>query len=327
MALINLLRSPKVFLTLAFLVVLILIPFLFPITGILNILVFTFWGAFFAGSWHILGRYAGQISLAHSAFFTIGGYASTLLLLNYGLTPFLGMLVGGAIAAVLGVAIGLPSFRLRGLYFLLATLGFAEIMRVVLLRWKDVTGGPLGVRVPMGETSFYLFRFESVVPYYYIALVLMGVLMFCMYWMERSKLGFYLQAVRDDQEAAESLGIPVFKYKLIACAISCFFAALAGTFYIQYVCYMDPRDINIMRSIYPIIYSYIGGVSFLGPVIGSFVLTPLEQYLNIILGPTAPVIRHITFGIIMIVVLLFSPEGLEGKLASVWKRLVPKLRS
>ena len=306
---------------------LILIPILFPAPGTLSIFVFTFWGVLFAGSWHILGRYAGQISLAHAAFFTIGGYTSTLLLIAYGLTPFLGMLIGGAIAAVMGVAIGFPSFRLRGLYFLLITLGFAEITKVVLLRGGDVTGGPMGVHVPIGAPSLYLFRFDSVVPYYYIGLVLMCVLMVCMFWIERSKLGFYLKALRDDQDAAESLGVPVFRCKIVAAAISCFFAAIAGTFYIQFVGYMDPADINVLRSCYAIIYSYVGGTSFLGPVIGSFVLTPLEQYLGILFGRTAPVLRQIVLGLIMIIVLLFSPEGLESKLAVVWKRLFPKHRS
>lgn len=318
-------RSPNVYLPVLFLLILAAIPILAPDPVILRIFYFTFWYAFFAGSWHILGRYAGQLSIGHAAFFGIGAYVTTLLLEYFGITPWAGMFLGAALAAGVAILIGFPCFRLRGLYYALITLAFGEVVRIILLTWKGVTHGPLGIFIPhIGDSLFY-FQFTSKVPYYYSMLALMLVLIFVLIRIERSKLGFYLAAIREDEDAATSLGVNAFKYKLIAAGISAFFAALAGFFYINYLFYIDPYDVNIMRSIDPVIISFVGGSSAFGPIIGSFILTPIAEVLTIMLGGKMPILRHIAYGSILIVVLLTIPEGLSTPILRAYNSLVRKL--
>jgi len=299
-----------------FCVVLFTIPLWVVNPLILNILIYTFLFAFYVGSWNIIGKYAGQISVGHAAYFGLGAYISVWLSIYYGISPWFGMFVGGVTAAFLAFLIGLVSFRLAGLFYIFATLGFAEVVRIAFLHpLKGLSGGEEGIPFSLGRTSLYHFQFVERWPYYFIALVMMLIVILILQKIENSKLGYYLLAIREDQEAAESIGIDIFKYKLIAASMSGFLSALAGTFYVHFLGYIGVTDVfGIMVSIQPIIISWIGGAGAFGPVVGSFILTPTIMYLVLMLGGAARGLHTFIYAVILIVIVMFLPEGITGPL-------------
>jgi len=191
-------------------------------------------------AWNILGGYAGQVSLGHAAFYGIGAYTSTQLLLVFGLSPWLGMLAGGGVAVLFALAIGWPCFRLKGHYFAMATIAIAEILQIVVTNW-DWLGGAVGLSLPLAEAGWSGFVFnKSKVPYYYIVLALLLLTIGASWLIERSFLGYYFRAIKDEPDAARSIGIDLKRYKLIAIAASSFLTALGGTFYAQKELFIDP---------------------------------------------------------------------------------------
>jgi len=305
------------------------IPILTQNVIILNILIFTMFYAFYACSWSIIGRYAGQISLGHAAYFGLGAYIPTILFLNYGLSPWFGMWIGGACAATCAVFLGFPCFRVHGVFYLLVTYAFAEIMRISFIVFRDVTGGSQGIFVPLlGDSPLY-FQFNSKIPYYYIILLMLLTLFFIVKKLENSKFGYYLKALRNDEIAAKCVGIDVFKYKLIAAATSAFFTSFAGAFYIQLIRFIDPFDaMGIKRSIEPIIISLFGGSTISHQILGSFLLTPIVEYLTIVFGGTMfmSAIQGLIYGLVLIIVVIVAPDGIGGWLFRHFGRLLEKLK-
>ena len=177
----------------------------------LHVLVGVLFSAYLASAWNIVCGYTGQLSLGHAALCGIGGYVSTLLFINLGLSPWIGMLIGAVCATTVGVLVGYPCFRLRGPYFALTTIAFAEILRIWVENTEEFLGvelrGAQGIMVPLKGQNAWLFQFTSKVPYYYIAIIMLLIVMTVTFWMERSRMGFYLKAIRADQDGAEALGI------------------------------------------------------------------------------------------------------------------------
>ncbi|HVC64083.1 MAG TPA: branched-chain amino acid ABC transporter permease, partial [Candidatus Dormibacteraeota bacterium] len=212
------------------LALLVAVPPLLPkyaLEVLISILFFGYLGA----CWNILGGYGGQFSFGHAAFFGIGAYTSTLLFLQLGLTPWLGMVAGGALAASFGLFAGYLSFRygLRGPYFSLVTLAFAEMLRVVAVNWKAM-GSSLGLVVPNRGSAPLQFLFAEKLPYYYVILAMvLGALLICRA-IERSRMGYALAAIRENEDAAEASGVNALATKLSAMAVSSFLTALGGTF-------------------------------------------------------------------------------------------------
>lgn len=302
-----------------------IIPLLIRNTTILHIIIYMFFFAYFAMAWAILGAFLGQLSLGHAAFFGIGAYTSTLLFINFGVSPWLGMLVGGAFAGVVGILIGIPTFRLRGAFYALATLALAETMRYVVTA-IEITGGSGGLGVPWEGVSILDFAFISKVSYYYIMGALLLVIMLSVHKIRNSKVGFRFRAIRGDEEAASSVGINVFKYKLIGAGISAFFTGMLGTFYVQYTRFIDPHSgFGLWRSMDPIIYAVLGGPGVLGPIVGSFILTPISESLIVLLGGEYGYIKMMIYGAILIGVLLFRPQGIVGLLRRGWRRISQRL--
>jgi branched-chain amino acid transport system permease protein len=275
------------------------------------ILVFL-WGAF-AGSWNIISGYAGMVSLGHNAFFGIGAYTSTLLLLNFGLTPWLGMLVGGLLASCVGLLLGIVCFRLRSHYFALATLAFGQVTYIIAMNWRSLTNGAEGLAMPI-EPNFLNMAFTSKLSYLYIALSLLLVVIAISYAIEHSKLGYDLTAFRENEDAARALGVKTGKVRLIAMAISSFLAAVIGTIYAQYLVFIDPSSvIKIQISIQVALFAIVGGLGTgLGPAIGAMIFIPITIYLRATLGTSLPGLHQIIYGIILIVVLLYLPKGIYG---------------
>jgi branched-chain amino acid transport system permease protein len=282
----------------------------------LHVLVGILFFAYMASAWNIVCGYTGQLSLGHSALCGIGGYISTLLFINLGLTPWVGMLVGGVCAMVVGVLIGYPCFRLRGPYFALTTIAFAEILRIWTENTEEILGielrGAQGISVPLRGHRPWLFQFGDKVHYYYIIIGMLLLVLAITYWMERSRVGFYLKAIRGDQDAAEALGINSTRHLLTAMALSSFLTALGGSFYAQYFRYINPeRNMGLDLSIEFALMGIVGGQgTVLGPVLGAFLLTPAGEISRATLGGKFPGLHLMIYGLVLVVAVLFLPKGL-----------------
>jgi branched-chain amino acid transport system permease protein len=280
----------------------------------LEILISVLFWAYLGIAWNLLGGYAGQFSFGHAAFFGIGAYTSTLLLLRVGVTPWVGMVAGGALAAAFGLFEGYLSFRygLKGPYFSLVTLAFAEMLRVVAVNTKAV-GSSLGLVIPTTQSAPQLLIFAGKLPYYYLILA-MGTLALALTWkIGRSRLGFSLAAVRENEDAAETAGVDALATKLRAMALSSFLTALGGTFYAQYFAYIDPTiTFGPSVSIGALLPAIVGGAgTALGPVLGSFVLTPLSELTRFALRGRAGA-DVMLYGAVLVLVISFLPPGIWG---------------
>jgi branched-chain amino acid transport system permease protein len=277
----------------------------------LNVLVLILFYAAASSAWNLVGGYAGQLSLGHAAFFGIGAYTSTLLYLNFGISPWLGLLAGGGLAVIFSIGISYPCFRLQGPFFCLATIAFAEVMRILATHFRDITQGGMGLTIPFraGAANF-LFRDKA--AYAFIAFVFLLIMIGISILLERSRAGFYLAALRDDEDAAEATGIHTSRYKLWVMMISAFFSAVAGTFYAQYLTFIDPDTVfSLGFSIQLAMLSIIGGMgTVLGPILGSFILTPLDAFLRGWLGGLFAGLGFLVYGLILIFVVIYLPDGL-----------------
>ena len=276
---------------------------------LINVLFFAYLGL----AWNLLGGYAGQFSFGHAAFFGIGAYTSTLLLLRTGLSPWLGMLAGGLLATGFGLFEGYLSFRygLRGPYFSLVTLAFAEMLRVVTVNLR-VVGASLGLVVP-SQANALLFVFADKLPYYYVIFTMTGAALAITHLVARSRLGYCLVAVRENEDAAEAAGVDARGAKLRAMAISAFLTALGGTFYAQYFAYIDPTiTFGPGISIGGLLPAIVGGAGTVaGPVLGSFVHSPISEITRAALRGRAGA-DIMLYGLVLILVISFLPQGLMG---------------
>jgi len=284
--------------------------------------------AYLACSWNLMCGYVGQISFGHSVFCGIGGYVSVLLLTNVGLSPWIGMLVGGVAAAILAVIIGYPTMRLRGPYFALTTIAVAEVIRIWVENTDSAFGiqikGAEGLSVPLLGTNWSMFQFDSQIPYYYIMLGLLIIVVLMTWMMERSRLGACLKAIRGDRDAAESLGINPARYTLIAFAASAFMTAMAGSFYAQFIRFINPeRNMGIELSIDMALMSIIGGQGTVaGPVIGALFLAPVSELTRVYLGSSLPGLHLVIYGLVLIVAVLYLPKGLLHPLRKLLHRMI-----
>jgi len=317
-------------LTAAILVLLFLLPVIIQSSTMILILTLIIWAAYLTSCWNFVGGFAGVLPLGHSAFVGIGAYTSTVLFQTYGLSPWGGMVAGGLLAALVGVIIGIPTLKMRGAYFALATIAVGEGLRVLVENVKQVgpfkINGPSGLLIELSESSFTNFQFVSKGPYYYIILVMLLLVLLLTYLMMNSKIGYYLAAGGEEPEAAEALGIKVSRYKLIAMAISCFLTALGGTFYAQMMLYFYPKSIFGLDLSYEIAFiALIGGRgSILGPVLGAMLLKPVSEITRIYLGDILPGMHLIIFGLVLIVVMRYQPKGLIVPARRLFNRLVGK---
>jgi len=297
----------------------------------LQILILLFFYAYLTSAWNLVGGFAGILPLGHSVFVGVGAYVSTILFLQYEISPWIGMLAGGVIAAIIGVIIGKPTFRMRGAYFALCTIAFAEGIRVMVENIDAIgpfkINGPRGMLIPLKSSSFWLYQFMRKEPYYYIILVMLVLVLALTWFISRSKMGYYLAAGGEEPEAAEALGVNVANYKLLAMAMSCFLTALAGTFYAQMMLYFYPKGLMGLDLSFEIAFiALIGGRGTIaGPLIGALALRPLNEFTRIYLGSQLPGLHLVIFGLILILVMLFQPKGLTLPLSRLYERFANKL--
>lgn len=306
---------PRVLLGILAAAVLVTLPFVVPSTW-QNLLITTFYFAFLGQAWNILGGYAGQISLGHAAFFAIGAYTSVVLHTSLGLTPWLGMFVGAALAAALSQVIGFLGFRfgLRGFYFILLTLAFAEILRLVALH-LSILGGYTGLFINFTPNPWQ-FQFKGKIAYYFLALAFLLAASLVAWAVERSKMGAYLVAIREDEDAAEALGVDTFRYRMRAYALSAALTALGGTFYAYYQFYLQPNTVlNVNHSVDIMIRPIVGGSgTILGPVLGSLLLELLGEFSRTYFAAGTAGLTVTIYGLLLIVVVLFLPRGVYPSL-------------
>src|ERR1700722_15256780 len=234
--------------------------------------------AYLSLCWNILGGFTGQLSFGHALFMGVGAYTSTLLLLRYGISPWIGMIAGGILSALLGLFIGYLSFRYRikGTFFALVTLAFTEVARIVALNTEAV-GGAMGLYIPIQSNDLWQIKFVDKSHYYYVMLGFLVLVMAVTAWIEHSAIGHRLIAIRENEDAAQALGINLMRYKLFATALSAFLAALGGTLYAHYVTFIDPNTLlNMNMALEITIYAIVGGIGTLfGPLLGAAFLVPV----------------------------------------------------
>jgi branched-chain amino acid transport system permease protein len=299
----------------------ILFPVVVTTPTLQNFAILAFMIAQLGVAWNILGGYAGQVSLGHAAFYGIGAYTSATLVMKFGISPWLGMFVGGGLAVLFALAIGWPCFRLKGHYFAMATIAVAEITQIIVTN-SSYLGGAVGLSLPMQNPGWASFVFNaSKLPYYYIAAGLLAVTLLASWAIDRSYLGYYFRAIKDEPDAARSLGVNLRRYKLIAIAVSSFFTALGGTLYAQKELFIDPGSVLATSlSVKIALVAILGGVGTLsGPVIGAVLLTAIEEGSRMIFGGTGQGTDLIIYSLLIIGIAVFSPEGIVG-LVRKWQR-------
>jgi len=296
-------------------------------------------------SWNVIGGYAGQYSVGHAAYYGLGAYGA-FILLNKQIPPWFGVWVAVAISVVVALIIGSITFRLRGPYFVLASIAVAEIIRLGALSWKDLTNGAEGILVsdlpPLKLGAHVITDWNSKVPYYYMGLAMALLCILVNVAVKYSKLGYYLQAIREDQDAAHSLGIPLARTKNAGLVISAALTALAGSYAAFYIGFIEPQSaFGLDVSVQLVLICIIGGIgTVLGPMVGAVVLVLLSEALraNLIaqglfklgLDETSPTglflkenLAHahvLIYGILVVVVILFMPDGLVGFAAARLRR-------
>jgi branched-chain amino acid transport system permease protein len=274
-----------------------------------------------ASAWNILGGYAGQISVGHAMFFGAGAYLPLLVYQQWHLPPLIGVPLGIAASLVLAVVVGAPTFRLQGHYFSMATIAVAELIRIVV-SYSDLLGAAIGLQGPAMSEHWWDLTFRSAVPYYYIFLGVLVLLLLVTWHMQVSRLGYYLRAIRAGERAARSLGVPVRRYKLYALMLSATFTSLAGSLYALKTGFIDPDSgLGILVSVQLIITAALGGAgTLLGPLLGAVILVPLQTATNTWFGGSGSGLTYIIYGAIIVLIARFEPGGL----LELWHRLAPR---
>jgi len=295
-------------------VVLALIPLWVQSPYALHIFILLFIAIALGESWNVIGGFAGQYSVGHAAWYGLGAYGAFILLQRKAIAPWFGVWVAVAAAVIIAVVVGWITFRLRGPYFVLASIAVAEIIRLAALNWKELTNGAEGILAadapPLRLGGTVITDWNSKTPFFYMGL---AMALFCIavnFLVKRSKLGYYLQAIREDQDAAHSLGIPLTLSKNTALAISAACTALAGSFAAFYVGFIEPQGVfGIEVSIQMVLTCIIGGIGTVaGPVIGAVVVVLLSEALRASLSSA----HLLVYGVLVIIVILTMPDGFVG---------------
>jgi branched-chain amino acid transport system permease protein len=290
----------------------------FAVDIFIRILLFSFIGV----AWNLMGGYAKQLSLGHAAYFGLGAYTSTIMQIDFNISPWIGMIAGGIVAMLASLPIGWLCFRLRGPYFTIATIATAQALMLVFLKFRDFAWGAEGTTIPNLGSSPLMMQFETKASYYYVVFGLLVVGLLITYAIEKSWMGYYLVAIGEDEDAAEAIGVNAPRIKRDIYMISAFLTALAGTFYTQYIYFIDPATaFSFSISIEAALVSIVGGIGTLwGPVIGTVLLETTSALLQSWLGSSTGGIQLTVYALILMAVILWRPTGLMGMLNEVLQR-------
>ena len=291
----------------------------------LNIIAFTYLMGGLAAAWNIIGGFAGQFSLGHGVFFGIGAYLTAKLYIGYDLSPWITMVPAAIFAALVAMLISWPTFRLRGPFFAIATLAFNEVAFVIANHFDSVTGGPRGILIPF-KAGFANMIFKERWQYAVLMFVFVALVIGSTVVLRRSRLGYYLLAVREDEDAARAAGINVLGVKLRGMALSAFLTSLGGTLFAMYLRFIDPPTLFTMTDVGVkfALLTLIGGIgTIFGPLLGAALVIPFENFLRAELANALPGINLVILGLLMVLAALFMKKGIVG----AWNDLLHKLRN
>jgi branched-chain amino acid transport system permease protein len=298
-----------------FLIILGIIFLIFPLvirsSYYQHLVIIIFMWVVIGSSWNLLAGYTGQVSFGHAIFFGVGAYTAGIFATKLGISAWWGMVFGGFFSMLVGLFVGWVCFRLRGPYFALATLAGGEIIRLIATNWESLTDGMVGILI--------IQTFKSKLPYYYIAFVLALACIYTIRLIMESKWGYYFVSIREDEDAASSLGINTTLYKNISLLVSSFFTGMAGAFYMNYMAFIDPEVVFSLHyvSIMAILVGIVGGVATIwGPAVGAFVMVGLQETFRSSFFGLAPKwisqAHALVFGLLVIFVIMFLANGIVG---------------
>ncbi|MEW6637430.1 MAG: branched-chain amino acid ABC transporter permease [Actinomycetota bacterium] len=309
--------------------VLVLIPVPLFLSGfLLEVAIQTLLFGLLGVAWNLMGGFAGQFSFGHAAFFGIGAYATAVVVTDYGLSPWIGMLLGAALAAAFGVLVGFLSFRygLKGVFFALATFAFAEMLRLIF-RSLEAVNAARGFNIPIQSGNPWLtLQFPQGSPnYYYVILALLALTLLVVILLMRSRAGTFILSIRENEDAAAALGVNPMRYKLLAVAVSAALTAIGGAFYVQYFFFIDPDlAFGAGVSIQILLPAIVGGIGTIwGPVVGALIIIVLGQGSTALVRTPPPfldVLQGVSgldvaiYGALIVLVVLFLPRGVFGTL-------------
>lgn len=268
-----------------------------------------------ATAWAVLGGFAGQVSFGHSLFFSVGAYATAYVVIHPGWSPWFGMAAGSLLAAVIGTIVGFPVFRLRSHYFSIATIAMQQVAFVIVTNTQEL-GEASGLAIPLRSASLgnLQFSIRDKTEYYLVALGIFATALLVVWLVLRGPLGYYLRAVRDDEGAAQTLGVRSRRYKLYAMALSAGITAFAGGYYAMYALFVDPSVVlGVGFSILIALAAILGGAASLwGPLLGAAMLVVLQQYTRTMFSGAGTGLDFVIYGILVMLVGIGEPRGLAG---------------
>lgn len=298
-----------------FAVALLLLPHVVTDDYSMHLIIMTILFMMLAASVDIIYGYAGQLNLGQAAFAAIGAYITAILMVRFDLSYWLVMPFSGLGAALFGFLLGIPTLRLKGLYLGIATMGFSEIVRLVLIMWVDVTRGPMGLPgIPPAMLGSYVI--ETKTAFYYLILFYLCLTVFCIQRVVHSRMGKALMAIRDDEIAARAMGIDSSRYKVTAFTLGAFFAGIAGSFYAVYISFVSPDAFKMMDSYMIFAMPALGGMGTLaGPLIGAVILYVLPEITRVFAE-----YRMLWVGALLVITMATQPRGILGGLRSLAER-------
>jgi branched-chain amino acid transport system permease protein len=301
-----------------------LFPVFFPSPYLIHIGTLIFIWAFITTAWSYMGRF-GLVSLGHGAFLGLGAYTSGLLFNFYGLSPWIGMLLGGGVAVLFAMLIGYACFRFGviGDYFALVTLALGEVVALTIIAFRDITGGSLGLTLKSKGTSLLYFQSEQKIHFYFISIGFLIVALLVWKWIDRSKMQKALRAIGEDEIAASTLGVGIIRYKMIITMISAFMTAVGAVLYVQFNnLYLNPHTLaGVPPSLEIAFKAILGGMfSLWGPTVGTALIVSLEEYFRVAYGSTFIGFSQIIYGLALVLLIIFLPKGIYGSAQEWFKK-------
>jgi branched-chain amino acid transport system permease protein len=319
-------RHPKTYVSLILLIAMFLLPVIMGTPFWTNLFVLLFVFSALSVAWNIVGGYAGQLSLGHAVFYGIGGYTATLLTQNFGISPWFGMLAGAAISGAVAILISYPTLRLRGPFFALATIAILEVVRLLVIHEESWTGGSSGISLPL-NIGWTWIVFREKVNYVIIAFALFLLVTWVSWYIRKSRIGHYLIAIREREDAALAVGIHTVRMKIIAAVVSAMLTSIIGTFHITYLTFVDPSSaFSLELSIQVAMFALIGGLGTVaGPIAGTFLVLPIAELARGWLSSVGNGMHGLIYGLILVAVVLTIPRGLAGAFGPAIERWLSRL--
>ncbi|MFJ3465408.1 ATP-binding cassette domain-containing protein [Achromobacter spanius] len=319
-------RHPKAYVSLILLITMFLVPVVMGTPFWTNLFVLLFVFSALSVAWNIVGGYAGQLSLGHAVFYGIGGYTATLLTQNFGISPWIGMFAGAAISAAVAILISYPTLRLRGPFFALATIAILEVVRLLVIHEESWTGGSSGISLPL-NIGWAWIVFREKINYVIIAFGLFVMVTWVSWYIRKSRIGHYLIAIREREDAALAVGIHTVRVKIIAAVVSAVLTSIIGTFHITYLTFVDPSSaFSLELSIQVAMFALIGGLGTVsGPIAGTFLVLPIAELARGWLSSVGNGMHGLIYGLILVAVVLTIPRGLAGAFGPFIERMLARL--